>query len=437
MILTKNLGIKLCKKKGKDILKDDWIYSSDLNETTKYFNKLLPENSVILIGLNNDAKLKVINSKNKNEKKYLNIEYDKIFNNLSDEFISKRFIFSFHNFSLSEQNFDNSICVNITKNNYISSYTKLIETDKEDLDINPKDIKILFKTNVREFKYLKDTSFRLPKVKIILDIYHPFFRPGNTSTGYNKHCIFFEFILYLTYIQRQVKIKLADAIRAGNKINIGYTQNNIYVNVFAFSDVAQQIMLQIKEIMENGEFQQIQKDERFELYMQSALEDNLNSQKTDMIKKAKYLFYESLNKNMYRHFEFPQELNNTKIFNEKCNSTSNFTIFSQVITEYIINCFIFGYYNKTQANEIVNIFNKSHNNNFDNALVYAGLTDKNLKEDNFTKWITQQDLSFINNKEIKNDIIISKDSQFERLRFIFLYWSKYSNENRINIILFN
>ena len=430
MYFTKSLGIKLFNKNnGKDILKDDWIYSSDLNEPKKYFSKLQPKNSVIIIGLNNYAKEKVMNNVNKNN--YLNIDYDILFNKLNNS-ISRTFNYSYINFTKFNKSFDENIYVKINTNSYISNYMNVIEIDKED---NNNKITKLYQTNIREFKYLKDSSFRLPKVKMILNLYHPFYRPGNVSGSYIKDCIFFEFILYLTYIQRQVNIKLADAIRAGNKITIGYNHNSIFIDVFAFSDVAQKIMWQIKEIMENDEFQLVQPDnERFELYMQSALEETLNSEKIDAAKKAKYLFYYSLNRNMYINFEFPKELNNTKIFNEKCNSI--FSDISNLITEYILNSLIFGYYNKTQANEIVKLFNKTDNDRFETALENAGLRNQ-VNKDNFIQWITKQDLNFINNKTNEKYIIYSNDANFKRHRFIFLYWSHYSLENRINILLFN
>ena len=49
-------------------------------------------------------------------------------------------------------------------------------------------------------------------------------------------------MIYLSYIEREINLVLADAIRAGNEIKIGFTENRIYLDVFSYSDLAENIL---------------------------------------------------------------------------------------------------------------------------------------------------------------------------------------------------
>jgi hypothetical protein len=309
-----------------------------------------------------------------------------------------------------------------------------IQIDGEDLFKNKYETISLNKTNISEFRYLKDTTFRIPKVYIYINIYHPFYRPGNVE---NRDCFYFEYMLYLTYIQREINITLSDAIRAGNKIIASYDKNCIYIDVIAFSDVAESIIVQIKKIIsDNKKFSEIFKDEnieQFNLYMKSALEDNLNVNKTSINKKATYLFYHSLNKDMYKNYEFSKEYNNTKIIHTKCKDI--FRDNSNLVVNDYIYCLIYGNYNKTQAQRIVEIFNKTHDDSFNNVLERAGLGNKNIKEGGFKDWMIYQNLSFLNSK-VRHDYIKSDDIRFKNHTFIYVYWSPYKIVDKIKISIY-
>jgi len=427
MEFTKNLGINLCnKKKKEEFLKSNWIDSFDLEIAKQYYSKLTPDNSVLIIALNEEGKNKINLKINEYKNTYLDFEKNKLFV-VSNDIPSLEY--SINSFKPPIK-FNENIYININKNNYISKYMEPIQIDFEDLIKNRSETKELNKTNRSEFRFLKDTTFRIPKVFIIINIYHPFFRPGNVD---NKDCFYFDYMIYLTYIQREINITLADAIRAGNKIKANYDNNCIYIDVIAFSDVAESIIIQIQKIIsDDSKFSEIfENKEKFNLYMQSALEDNLNVNKINIDVKARYLLYYSLNKNMFKNYEFNKDYNNTIIIDQKCNDI--FKEYSNLVTQNNIYCLIYGNYNETQANRIVDILNKHQGDSFNNVLDSVKL---NIKEDNFIDWMIYQDLSFINNKTIKNDSIKSNDSGFKNHMFIYIYFSNYNITNKILISIY-
>ena len=122
-------------------------------------------------------------------------------------------------------------------NNYISIYV-----DNMKFDYDPKDInnykgqtyeEIGDYHNIRVTYFKRDTSFRIPKVFITANFFHPYMRPQGKENFNSER--FFEVMLYMTYIQREINIKLADDIRAKNTFYISFNQNLFYISIFSYS----------------------------------------------------------------------------------------------------------------------------------------------------------------------------------------------------------
>ena len=244
IIFTKNLGTNLHDNKNKKLfLKENWMPSFKYEDIKNYnyFSQLIPENSVIVLALSDNNKEKVV----KNNDKF-KFDFEQ-FKNRTIQFYNINF--SYFNFDVDFKKYfdENETTIPFNKNDYISIYQKKINIDEEDKNNFDHQSISIKNTNITNFTYIKDTRFGLPKVHISLNLLHPFLRPGNQSEF--RDCFFFENMLYLAFIDREIKFKLSDAIRAGNRIKIGFIQDHMFVEIFAFSDVAEKIAIKIKEIM--------------------------------------------------------------------------------------------------------------------------------------------------------------------------------------------
>ena len=427
---TKKLGINLCDKKDKKtFIKDNLLEPFDLEDMKKYYSQLILNNSVIILGLNN----KTINLiQNNNKKTFFNVNVTDLLDFSTNASRLKSSINDLNvDFESKFQNENNRI---MHKNNFISSYYRPIEKEENN---NYNSLTTIVKTNLREFNFLRETKFGIPKVHIALNIFHPFLNPNkNENDKYARHCIFFEYLLYLTYIESEINRILADAIRAGNKFVFGYNQKSIYINILAFSDVAENIVSEIKKILMNKEgfsnIHDFQKNNQYELYMESTLEKYLNNNATSVYKKAKYVLYSYLNRNLYNYFEFPTDLNNVEDFERKCINVFLSNI-KNYVTYFMLDCQIYGYYTKEQAEKIVDILKEDINDEetFYTVVNEAGFDDKILNPNNFRDSITK----ISNLKDVK-DKITTSDYKMEKYIFKYIYWSDDNIFNKIKLEIF-
>ena len=413
---TKKLGINLWdKKNNSNFFKDDWIESFDLEENKYYFSQLIPNNSVIILALKNET----INTIGSNS--FFNLTNFTRVENIS-HCISELNI----NITTKEYSF-----LKYIKNEYISNHSKALEIKKEgseNIQTN-----LLNQTNLRIFKFLRETKFRLPKVHFILNIFHPFFRPGNLNTNQDdKHCIYFDFMLYLTYIEKEINRTLADAIRAGNQFEIGYSHDSANIKIFVFSDVANKTLDEIQKIlMNNNAFSNIHEpnnNNTFQMYKELTLEGFLNFRKIRDYNKAKFLFIHGLKENTYKNYEFP-----TTGFDIEQKCYNIFDKNKNVITNFILDCQIYGYYNIEEAREIVEKFkeNPQDEENFQTVVNYAGL-ENTLKASNFISWIKQ----FKNITDLKIKSITGQDKNVRKQIFSYIYWSNFNISNLIMTRIF-
>ena len=423
---TTKLGIKLCEKRKSNVfLKENYLESFNIEIAKKYYSQFIPNNSVILL------KCEIYKIDTEINKSNINIiDYDYLFN-----IKNQKPILGFDiNYSITELDtsfekefkFQN-INIPFKENQYISHYLKPIEIDEEDKKNYIYRTQIL-KTNnsFLEFKYLKDSTFRLPKALMTLNLYHPFIRPNKTKD--NKDCLYFESILFMAFIQRKINFELADSIRAGNEISINYNQNYIFIDIFAFTDIIEKIAEKIYYIIYNEEFNQIHEKDKIQLYLELAYENFLN--KTKKVEKSQFLLYYGLNDNIYNYYDFNYEFNDFESYENICGTTSNVIKNGYLKDYFLIVGNIYGYYTKEKALEIFNIFGKKDKdtqeekiNMFNTEILdKAGYKNSNLNINNFKDWIINE------NKDINKGnykLSLSRHTLEDRI-YRFIKWSDYS-----------
>ena len=415
MSFTKKLGIYLFDKKtNKNFLKDIWIEPPNSEEVKKLFSQLIPDNSVIILALTKET----IKTIQKNSYNFFNIDNYNVVRKIN-HYISDL------KMTIDSNDNENNHINNYSGNKYMSNKTNEIKKEEQKIN-NNKSTETIYETNLRHFKFLRETQFRLPKVHIMLNLFHPFLRPGN-----EQHCIYFAFMLYLEYIEKEINTTLADAIRAGNTFSITYDFKSARIEIFAFSDVAYDIMVEIKKILMNKDaFANIIKSTNtFQIYAEYTFEGQMNFRKVPSHVKAKNLFMNGLNNNTYKNYEFP--IKNTEI-KEKCYTTLN-EIDVKLVTNFILDCQIYGYYSKKEAQDIVDLFIEEPTDEKDfQTAVSIARPGENINATNFMSWIKMY--NNISDLTIKN--ITSNDKTNINQTFSYIYWSNFSSTNMIKINLF-
>jgi len=202
---------------------------------------------------------------------------------------------------------------------------------------------------------------------------------------------------------------------------MGFNQNLFFIDIFAYEDVVKNIMETIKEIIS---YNIAAKDsiflKKFEIYKDSALEelDSVNhNSNTDF--KMRMHFYEYLYDKeksvpIYNYLKFPVEEYRTK---EDIIGDGDL----DSISSSIIHGNIFGYCNKTQAENIYNTFYVNNEDNFNNLLSKAHLNNFNLSSSNFQEWINEK-------YDLKEDINIDIEncSNTDVSEYFFIHWSSYN-----------
>ena len=437
-IISKKRALSLFYKNDQDIyLKDMWLpgdFNKSIHSMKEITNQLTPNNSVVILGFN-DYTLKQIND---------SIQKQNISGLFNESNIRTTNYFSLKYSCLDlnidfEKNYINneSYIINEYNNTYISNYTS---DSKLEYDIN--DINRYYSDQhesigrsddgLKEFFFKRDTSFKLPKTYITLYFFHPYLRANSSNNANDDYFVdnkFFEIVLYITYIKREINFKLSDAIRAGNSFSIGFNQNLFFIDIFAFSDVVKLILEVIKQIIESSSFH----DEisgKFELYRELALKDFLTPNSINLSKKLRYYFYQYLTKipfppSVYNYYDFPYEIFNVR---EKDDILVDY----DVINSFIVQGFIYGYYNKSDAIDLFNNFYISNIEQFKSNLKSANLKESSFPNiTGFITWLkTKNDLD-----KSYEDISLCKDNSTKIYRFIS--FSKYNVSNSIYAEVYN
>ena len=367
-------------------------------------------NSVIILGINNYTKDKYFNDsdisfifKNINHTKYFGLHYT--INDLSKLNLT---------INLTEKDYNIGFTKNIFKSGYNNESNVTIEEEDEHNFFNSQTKKICsINSDTYRFFHFRDTSFKIPKVYISLFILHPFLRPNRTES--ENHNLFFQLILFISYLKDEINYRLVDAIRAGNEFKIDFTENFIYIDIFCFSDIAKKILEIIEEIISN---MNIKIENNYEIYRDYALETlNLKGNSND--NKLKLEFYAKIYDDLpvYNFYEFPIDefKNKTVSFHETFNS-------------FIMQVYIYGFISEDESKEICNIFKKSNIKTFSDTLETANLNNGNVSIINFVEKLMNKNTIELNktnynyHDEINNKIYFYKRmSKYNYRSSVFSY----------------
>lgn len=359
-------------------------FNENINVVKYYFNQLTMNNSVVFLHIS----------------KYIRDTYN--LSSISDLFTGTSKTKSSYSISYSTKNlssyfnqsFDNDyqILLNPEKNEYISKYNS-----SSDLEYNPEDYENYFKmpdeeigvnNNYLKVFFKKDTSLKTPRIFIKIFFFHPFFRP-NCQDITDSTNLYYGYLLFYSYLKLTIEEKLADALRAGgNFFHIFYNENFIYLDIFILSDIAIKVMKIIKNIIYDQDTFISKLKDNFEIYRDEVYEYFLNSGYCSRNYVLKYEFFETItgSKNN-KDDNLPPIFNICKLNYSHFKTISlreiNFVNlqFDSFSIKYI---FVFGYYNKSDAEEIYNLFNIP--NNFNIALQIANLSHL-INDSNFVEWI--------------------------------------------------
>ena len=150
-------------------------------------------------------------------------------------------------------------------------------------------IKIKNISYFNNFYFKRNVNYSLPKVLISLNIFHPYLRPNNSNITISK-CYYFKIIEFFTAIKRKIEEELADAIRAGNEIEIGKIVHFLFIDVFCYEDVAYKIIKKIKNIIFDFNWKLTDFISNNVIYMNEAFDDNFIYNKNNIGDISKYYF---------------------------------------------------------------------------------------------------------------------------------------------------
>jgi hypothetical protein len=351
-------------------------------ETKLYFSQLKPKNSVIYL-LRTYDQLKNVTCNN-NSLFHLNCEY--FFKDIKQTSYFETYYgnFDFNSSEIEKTLDENNKYINISpyvKNKFKSNHSEIFyitnKTEEEAVKVS--------QNILNNFMFKKNTKINIPKVFISINLLHPFLRPL-TNNRTRNNCYYFQILEMFSAIKRKINEALADAIRAGNTITINYNENYLYINIICYEDVAYIIAKEIKIILFDIEWENTDFIINNEIYKYETYHNffNINVYTTQII--GEYYFYCRLKDGLFNRYEF----NNTE-FNTEYNGFCLNDIINNVnchyLNKFIINGLIYGYYNKTEAKNISDIFERNHIDEETSTIEYLlKLVNNNISIDNFINW---------------------------------------------------
>ena len=412
------------KNKAKDLfyrdihdyyLKEVWV-PSDFNKNYTmikyYLNQLTQNNSVVIIGINQDT-INLYELNNSDNQVFF------IYNNLSITTNYSNIIYSINDLSKLKLNISNvTSTLSYHPNEYISEYTNYKINKKE----TPKEGKYENNSLV-QINWRRKTSFGIPKVYVTLYLFHPFIRANITKEkekGIRDDC-FFNMMIYLAYLRREINLVLADAIRAGNTFKIDFSEYSLYIDIFAYSDKIEKILEIIKKIIVCEK-----KDifiNNFILYRDIALDDILNNNNADVRELIKYEFFTYITNNseykfpsIYNHYLFPRDK-----YLKKTNINDSF------LKPPILKGYIYGFCDEDLAKRIYDSFSdEKFNYSYYHSVLDKAQYDFKIEPKDFVKLSLNK---YRLNRTFK--IKVEKNYRLNNRKYAFMFFSVFTYKNRI------
>ena len=401
------------------------------NESFKYFKQIKPENSVVVLGLRENDGMKF--TCNNNSLFPLNCSYFKDYNKsrytkyYEVYYINKNFTF---NSSIFDNISSSNINIKYQNNSYISKHNKsFIDIKEEESDI----IELKNISLFNKFYFKKNTKFKLPRVYISLNLFHPYLRPMFEDKNISN-CIYFKIIEMFAAIKRKINEELADAIRAGNTIEFGQNEDFLFINVFCYEDVAFKIMKKIKKIIYDTDWELTDFVSNNEIYKNEAFSDFFIFNRMDINSISRYYFYSKLKNHIFNKYEFfPEEFEKGQ-YQECINNSFNNNEFKKLTTFPIIG-YIYGYYTEEGAENISKLFEPKFNSSeFEELLKDCNNTEiENNTVENFINWVNEIK-EFSENAKIEIHPKVYNNSYEDCINFRITYLK--FNESELNVTLF-
>ena len=420
------------KNKAKDLFyRDDKEYylkevsiPPDLNKNISkmkfYFDQLTIENSVIFVSISKDI-IDEYNLRNKS--------CSFIFSNLKNTTGFSNIVYSVHDIkelNLNILKVSDDFKLTYYPNEFISDFNTDTQISKDEEETNGIYTSLNSSDKISQFYWQKHTKFGVPKVFVNLYFFHPFLRPNSTDQNEQDY-IFFHEMLYISYLKRELYFILGDAIRAGASLEIGFNENFFFIDASYYSDKIKKILEIIHEKIVSQKCDIIADKLNLELYKDYALNNLLKFDNIDIRDVLRYEFYISITEGQD---DIPPVYNFYK-FNK--TNFEDFTIskeYLNYINAPIVRGFIFGYCEKSEAEDIYNIFKLGFNeNSFQYPLMSAKYSNIAYPPEIFIR-------NCLNRSKLKKNITNNNIKELKGNMFSFMNFAKYSYENRIVVELF-
>ena len=377
------------------------------NESFLYFSQLKPENSVIILGFKNENNIICDSSFPLNcsifKKIHKKTNYYKV------EYINTTFDPVEFGKYLGINNSVNNISPYI-KNNYISKHNETYDI------VNQYENTTLIgnQTLLNNFYFKRNINIRIPKIFISINLLHPYLRPLLDNTKENE-CFFFQILEIFSAIKRKTYEVLADAIRAGNDITIDLNENYFYINLICYEDVAYNIVNEIKKIILDINWESSDFISNNDIYKYETIYNFFNFNFHSYEEISHYYFYCMVKNGLFNKYEFFKE--SFDYYHCKNNLSKNI----HLLNKFIINGLIYGYYDKSSAEKLVNIFKR---NNFEddktNIQSLLKQVNNSISIENFVDWVNE----IKQLKELKTDHIDINERVLSKNNF-FNFGSRY------------
>ena len=260
-----------------------FLYDSFLPEKSKekiknITSQFLRENAIVILGLEKNSIMEC-GSNFLNQTICLHLKINKTF---TEYFPLK---YSYYNVDFNKLKKKEVDYLNTTKpDSYTTQYKNLISPnilDKNEF-ISKNNIHLIYNSDTMKIYSKIDRTFKIPKVVVNIKIFHYLLRNSSFINLTNPYENLFTYLTYYHYLKSEIEKELRDAIIAGNEINVGINDNCIFVEIVAFSDIIDDILIVVQDII----FKPNREKSNIETYIKST-EFYINETKFDNYWKYK------------------------------------------------------------------------------------------------------------------------------------------------------